>query len=762
MKGYWHLPAIAAAVAFLSLRLETKILFIILITWLFALLLSKRLGSVPLVVSLLSFLFFYFYLPPPQSSTDLTSPTKNVTTSLNGKIISSLESNEKKVSFLLKERTSHKKIQVIAFLKQTQKPLKIKKQQLKRGATCTIKGELGIVQPATNPGEFDFQKFSREKGIEYQLIISESSNIMCSGSSMLHLFDDWRQSLMKKTDTTYSEMTAAWLKALVLGDDSSIPEEVIDMFREWGLSHLLAISGLHVGLIVGLIYFLLIKTGFVTMETAKWAVVIFLPIYSIIAGSAPSVLRASFMGILLILFSVIKKQMTITDTIAIVFLLLVLFDKHIVSQAGFQFSFLISFSLILSSGLLAKTDRLFFQMLFISFISQMVIVPIQMQYFSSFQPLSILLNVFVVPYFSFFVIPLMFILLLLIPFNHLFFWLDLLFQKIHILFLHVLTVVNQEVSFPWVYGYFPGWAQCVYFVLLILFLICLQNGKQKLAFLYGTLSVCLIMAVVSSPYLSPYGKLTMLDMGQGDAFILELPHRKGVFFLDAGARLDFDTGSATDNVYEQIIKPYLKKEGITKIDGIFISHEDVDHMGSVDFMVKDLQIKNIIISPFYPSQQQQMFWKKQGITIHRVTQGNQINISGQSFAVVSPSDKTKSANENSLVLWTKFGGKTWLFTGDIGKDTEKNIMQTFPKLKADVLKVGHHGSKNSSDKHFIEQIQPQFALISAGRNNRYGHPHQEVLEVLQDNKAVVLRTDKKGAIIYKYRQHTGTFFSYLP
>ncbi|MDY0396738.1 MBL fold metallo-hydrolase [Virgibacillus halophilus] len=168
-------------------------------------------------------------------------------------------------------------------------------------------------------------------------------------------------------------------------------------------------------------------------------------------------------------------------------------------------------------------------------------------------------------------------------------------------------------------------------------MVSLQRNKLNQAFLQGILMVCLVIGVISGPYFSPYGKLTMLDIGQGDAFILELPHRKGVFFIDAGARFDFNTGEANESVYMRIIKPYLDKEGITVIDGIFISHEDVDHMGSVDFMVENMHVKKIIISHFYQlGQKQRDLWNRHGTRIYHISQSRRLELAGQAFAVVSP------------------------------------------------------------------------------------------------------------------------------
>ena len=140
----------------------------------------------------------------------------------------------------------------------------------------------------------------------------------------------------------------------------------------------------------------------------------------------------------------------------------------------------------------------------------------------------------------------------------------------------------------------------------------------------------------------------------------------------------------------------------------------------------------------------------------------EIVIKDQPFHVLSPKKNMFDDNENSLVVYTTLGGLKWLFTGDIGTQIEKEIIQLFPELSIDVLKVAHHGSNTSTDEAFIQHVQPTYALISAGVNNSYGHPTEEVLETLDHENVTVLRTDESGAVQFRFIKNEGTFFKYLP
>lgn len=766
MKGSWHVVALSVSIAILYIFTQRYMFLLALIGWLVYLVLSKRLRKFPFFISLTFSLFFLAYIPHVN---DLSTPTfTSDRVHITGKVIEPLTKTDRKVNFLIRDAATDQKILVVFFpTTETRKQSLIEQQPFHRvqyGSTCIIQGKIETPPSSRNPGQFNYRKFLAEQGVTKQLIIESLADVRCEGSSpFLHRFYSIRQSIQSFVQNSYSEETAAWIQALVLGETSQLSDETIDLFQRWGLSHLLAISGLHVGLIVGLLYFIFIKSGILTKERARWLLIVFLPVYALLAGGKPSVWRASMMALFLFIFSKINLRLSITDILSIVFLSLLLANRYIVYQIGFQFSFLVTFGLILSRRWVEKTDSLFFQVLIISFVSQMMIVPLQFNYFYTFNPLSIVLNTIVVPYFSLLVIPLMFVLTLIASLPILPTALDTFFSHIHELFMTVVKQVDHLFYEPWIFGSFPLGGSLVFYTLFMLFMIYIYKQRLIAAFSYGCLLTLMIMAVMLQPYFSPNGSVTMLDIGQGDAFILELPERKGVFFFDAGAQFSFKDFEATDHVYQHILKPYLHFKGIRDIDAIFISHEDLDHSGSVGDLVKEMNVKTIVISDYYElSDATLRQWEKHGVTIQRVKQQDEIAINGQVFTIVSPMEDRGSPNENSLVVHTHIGGKNWLFTGDIGKETERQIMNTYTHLSVDILKVGHHGSNTSTDADFIQSIQPSYAFISVGENNMYGHPTPEVIQTLEDANVHVLRTDQDGAVIFRYEGDIGTFYKFLP
>src|SRR5699024_4092333 len=273
----------------------------------------------------------------------------------------------------------------------------------------------------------------------------------------------------------------------------------------------------------------------------------------------------------------------------------------------------------------------------------------------------------------------------------------------------------------------------------------------------------LLIIITCRPYLSPAVTVTMLDIGQGDAIVIELPYRQGVILIDAGAKMSFENDTVSDAAFKQIIRPYLYSRGISEVDAAFISHEDTDHMGSLQYIIENKMVNAVVVSEYYSfSEQMTATLSDNGTAIVRVSPEEAITIADQTFYVLAPSRDKASTNENSLVLYTAMGGKTWLFTGDIGSGTERELINAYPELQADVLKVAHHGSSTSTDPEFLENVQPEYGLISAGENNMYGHPHKAVLDKLEKENIRIIRTDQNGAIQFYFYGSEGTFLTYLP
>lgn len=248
-----------------------------------------------------------------------------------------------------------------------------------------------------------------------------------------------------------------------------------------------------------------------------------------------------------------------------------------------------------------------------------------------------------------------------------------------------------------------------------------------------------------------------------DAFVIELPYRRGVFLIDAGASFNFENFEPNATVYNRVLRPYLMGRGIQSIDTIFVSHPHLDHHGSVRYLLEEFKVGEIVLDPFYPLDEQELlhWYQKSDVQIKLAKVNEAIVRKGHSFFVLSPHRDRKDANDNSLVLLSKIGQKNWLFTGDISKSIEKEIVKKYPSLSVDFLKVAHHGSKTSTAPELIEAIRPRYAFIPVGVNNRYDHPAEEVIDLLAEYEVKVYRADHHGAVQYKYREGKSTIVPFV-
>lgn len=226
----------------------------------------------------------------------------------------------------------------------------------------------------------------------------------------------------------------------------------------------------------------------------------------------------------------------------------------------------------------------------------------------------------------------------------------------------------------------------------------------------------------------------------------------------------YETGKDT-------VVPFLKSKGISKIDKFFLTHGDMDHIGGASAVIREMRVKSVVFSQGSEISEAEKDLIVQAKLIKSnivfTKAGDNWSKGDSVFQVLSPfGDRTGDVytgkNDGSIVLFAKVGGLNWLFTGDLEETGESQLIKSYPNLKIDVLKIAHHGSKTSTTDSFLAAVKPRIAVISAGRNNRYGHPHNDVMGRLKDFNVHVLRTDKQGAVTYVFKGNSGTFSVQLP
>lgn len=639
------------------------------------------------------------------------------------------------------------------------------------GTVCYVSGTLKEPEGSRNRHGFNYEAFLHNKHIFWQLQVERLSLSTCVKKEKTvkeHLLI-WRAKGMAHVKTAFPESLQPVAAALLFGDRSLMEEEVRQAYQRLGIIHLLAISGLHVSLITAFAYYAMIRTGIVK-ETAQLLLLLTLPVYALIAGGSPPVVRAVLMATLILLSMRFHHKFTALDALGISFIVVVFVDPYFIYQAGFQLSYLISFSLLLSSRFILTASASYLnQMLAITSVSQLAGLPVLMYHFFEVSLYSFAANLFFVPLYSF----------LVLPFLLFTFLLSLLFNPV-VLLLEPLRLLLEQVNQAAVaVSHWPGAIVVtgrpegsLLAVICLLSLGAFLQWEKTASWKHMSAWLLLIMSlpVVVHTY-SATGEVSFIDVGQGDAILITLPRNKGNYLIDTGGLLPFEKEEWQKrkkdfSIGSDVLLPYLKGRGLTRIDKLILTHSDYDHIGAASDLFGHLTIKEIIISP--GSETKPVMRKTiEQATVHKtsVRYGKYMESwqEGEAqFQILSPADRQYEGNDDSLVIYALLGGKKWLFTGDLEAEGEKQLIESFA-IDIDVLKVGHHGSRSSTTDPFMAEATPETAVMSLGKKNRYGHPHKEVIDRLHSHGVAIWRTDIHGEIVYTYKKgKTGTFSAVQP
>ncbi|MFS0822632.1 DNA internalization-related competence protein ComEC/Rec2 [Bacillus sp. 1P02SD] len=721
------------------------------------------------VLSIFTLFFFMclFILIDSNNQTTLVPTTKTI----YGEIVDTPDINGDKLSVIV-NTSQNEKLLMVYYIQTELEKIQLS-ESVRIGLMCTFNGTLKKPQVSRNPYSFDYQKYLYAQKIhwifEANTITPEKCFLQENGS-----FSRWllkiREAGIQQIDSHFDGSTAGIIQALIYGERTNIENEIVNSYQSLGLIHLLAISGLHVSLMTGMFYFLCIRFG-ITRESTSILLLCLLPVYIIIAGGSPSVIRSVLMCMLLLSTIMWWKKSSMLDVISFVCICMLALNPYFLVNIGFQLSFMVSAALILSSKAIFKHYlNPFSSLLAVSFLSQIASLPILLFHFFEFSLLSLPLNMLYVPLYSMIILP--FALFTVIVLG--------IVEPIGEMFAAVLTwileILNQatvwfsQFSFPVLTLGKPGLILMIlYCGAIFYFLICWE--KKQVIFqpaLLAPIGILLIQLV--TPYINPYGEVTMIDVGQGDSIYIELPYRKAIYLIDTGGTIQFEQEPWKKRRNEfstaDIIMPFLKSKGVRSLDKLIITHGHQDHIGGAKDLIENIRIKEIVLGKSKQDASQEAELKKmatkKGVRINLVERGQKWKEGKHQFYILAPNGNEVEENNNSVVIYTKLGGLNWLFTGDIEKDVELALIKTYKNLQVDVLKVGHHGSKTSSTKEFVQFLNPKIALIPVGVNNRFNHPHPDVIDLLKKEKIKVYRTDKNGAIQYRYLKKTGTFMQTIP
>ncbi|WP_455662575.1 DNA internalization-related competence protein ComEC/Rec2 [Pradoshia sp.] len=637
------------------------------------------------------------------------------------------------------------------------------------GRSFNTSGKLMSPLNPTVENGFDFKTYLRYKRIHFIYEIDKMSELDESKGGVVTRLSRIREREIKRIRSHYPEPAGSFTEALIFGEQANLPHELYEQFQKLGIVHILALSGAQVGLVAFFFFYLCIRLG-LSRSKAALLVASVIPLYAIMTGLSPSIIRASSMATLFFLAQAFGIRLGGDKVLAICFILYLIIDPYQLFQAGFQLSFVLTYALVLSSSLLRDKNP-FVLLLSITAICQIVSLPIVIYHFYEVSLIGFLSNLLFVPLFSFLLFPATAIVygVVLVDFLK-----DPAMWLLNAFYQWMESAATFLSDFPFavlLFGKPSMTMSAVIFLSLMVFLARWERRSRGI-WLSGLLLVGGLFIQYNHSRLSGEGEVTFVDIGQGDATLIKLPYEKGVYLIDAGGAMVFEKEkwAQREEEYdpgEAILVPFLKSKGIKRIDKFIVTHADQDHIGGGIALLRSLSVRELVI----PFEQRESFrrlpaieWAvKEKIPIQEVQAGMGWRAGEAVFNVLHPSGKEEEKNESSIVIKASIAGLDWLFAGDLGHSGEETLMSQGRSVDADILKVGHHGSKNSSAVEFIRAVSPVSAVISSGRNNRFGHPHKEVIDILSASGVAIYRTDLQGSISYRFFEgETGTLLTYPP
>lgn len=646
-----------------------------------------------------------------------------------------------------------------------------------RKISCT--GSFEAFEGELNPGQFDANAYYKNEGYTGILdakdirIVKEEESF--SPDIYLHRLN---LAISEKYKKILGDKNAGSLSAMVLGDKRGLDEEIKELYQENSISHLLSISGLHISLLGGAV-FLFLRRLKISFSFPLITSSIILIIYGAFTGFSVSTSRAIVMMSVLFISFVIGKSYDLPSGLALAALILIVMNHRVIYQSGFLLSFfaVIGIFYIMPELLyIFKVDIYHkrgiikgLHLLLASIISSISILlatlPIVLNNFYEVSLTGIILNIIVIPLMSLVVITGLlggFVALVSETMGSFLLGITHYILNLYTLFCRLgdrLTFLRLIIGKP------DKWQIVLYYLLLVIlfYFLALKRRENKIDLLKNNLSkeyntskrivVTGLMTFTSFliiAYKPREFSINMLDIGQGDCFVVN-DGNNDIYISDCGS-------TTVQNVGKTRLLPFLKSKGWGKVDTIFISHMDKDHVNGVNDLLKcaEITVGRIIISASYKSdklncaelEELKELAKMRDIKLFYMKKGDEIVGKDISFRCIYPTgeEDIEDQNEASIVMRMDYKGLSMLFTGDIAGSTEEKIIDSSDEdiLDCDILKVCHHGSKNSSTDDFLKKVNPKLYLISCGLMNRYGHPHRDALSRMTEEGGRILRTDHMG------------------
>lgn len=642
---------------------------------------------------------------------------------------------------------------------------------LEYGTFIEFSGMLSRPGTARNPGEFDLRNYLQLKGIFAQCLVDDSTRMLIDGRRgnwfLASLIYPLRRSISHFLDSLIGGEESKFLRGLAIGDRSEISPEVKTSFINSGVMHILAVSGLHVGLIT--IIFLGLLNALRIPEKPKVILLCaFLIFYIFLTGSAPSVVRAVVMAIVVLGAKLFERKSDILNSLAFAALVVLMVDAQQLFMAGFQLSFaaVLSIALLypkfysleknLPETLRQKSFvKAIFSLICVSLSAGLGTLPFTSFYFGKIPVIGLLANLVIVPMSG--IVLALGVTTIVVSFL----WTSLASFYAEAARLSASVLLESvkffgNLSFSYVDAHFTLWQTLIYYALLV---VVVNVGwftlKRFILFILVLLNLVVYGWLFGLLGNSSQLRITFLDVGQGDAIFLECPDGKNIL-IDAGPRtLNTDAG-------RRFIIPFLKGKRVAHLDVVVVSHPHSDHLGGIPTVLRHFSIGQVIdagsivrsflfteYSALLDSLHTHHVVSKAGESLHGFS-GTRLYILHPSGSFALPdSSPHVNLNNQSLAVRVVYGSTSALLVGDVEEEAESRMMRIYDGfLQSNLLKVGHHGSNTSSSDQFLEAVKPQFAVISVGRHNKFHHPSAIILKRFADRHVRTYRTDVDNAVVF--------------
>lgn len=642
-----------------------------------------------------------------------------------------------------------------------------------------------------NPGSFDYTRFLYHRGILVRCTLNRETDYLVirevSSGYFMKVLSGTRKKLRELINQNVKSPSSGIIQALILGDTRDIPPAVRDKFNATGTSHILAISGFHVG-VVTLVSFYLFRSllyvypylllRFDVKKISLLLAVLPVVVYTAIAGAKVTVIRASLMIILFVLAAFLGRIRDLYNVLFLAALLILLVAPHSLFEPSFQLSFTAVFSIVFLTPRITRllpfpSESDEFSVVvrkmvqgvrtFLSVIIAATLgtLPLVLYHFQRFSLVSVSANLLIVPVLGFVSVPICLFVLLAYPFSTSVS--TFLLECTEWFIDRALVLVEFFSTLPSASRFIPQPGICdvvLLYTVIFGFAKTLEfhtrggDAKKEFRFvLFATVFFFLMFVVhYSYPLLKKKDtgllRITVLDVGQGTSILINTPEGKSILLDGGGYRQGhFDAGKS-------IVIPYLLHKGITCLNVVALSHPHPDHYGGLIYTVENFPVKEFWYNGDDDVEEEMYHLLRDTVTKKKIPvrilkkQGEPFEFGGVNIWVLNPPAdfEGETINDRSLVLHLTFRNTSVFLPADISQEVEKRLVAEHPDMRASVLVVSHHGSHHATSDELLKTLRPELAVISAGRDNTFGFPHEETIKRLVGRGIKVLRTDLHGAV----------------